>query len=112
MRNRRPANQTDEGKQLRSGQLPDRKGSFDHPEVSEPPIFQGGNITDLPMLGLKSVFMFGMFKKRSERECLEEQLKRLQEEAYRLSHSDRTASDRKTAEAHELLLRIEALQKQ
>jgi len=56
--------------------------------------------------------MFGMFKKRSERECLEEQLKRLQEEAYRLSHSDRTASDRKTAEAHELLLRIEALQKQ
>jgi hypothetical protein len=57
------------------------------------------------------ISMFGLFKKRPERERLEEQLKRLQEEAYRLSHSDRTASDRKTAEAHEVMLRIEALPK-
>ena len=55
--------------------------------------------------------MFGLFKRKTERERLEEELKRLQEEAYRLSHSDRKASDLKTAEAHVLLQRIEALPK-
>lgn len=53
--------------------------------------------------------MFGLFKKKSEKEKLQEQYKKLIEEAYKLSHSDRAASDRKTAEADELLKKIEAL---
>lgn len=55
--------------------------------------------------------MFGLFRKKTERELLEQQLKQLQEEAYRLSHTDRRASDLKTAEAHEVLLRLKALPK-
>ncbi len=60
---------------------------------------------------LKTHPMFGLFRKKTERELLEQQLKQLQEEAYRLSHTDRRASDLKTAEAHEVLLRLEALPK-
>lgn len=53
--------------------------------------------------------MFGLFKKKSEKEKLQEQYKKLIEEAYKLSHSDRAASDRKTAEADEILQKIDKL---
>jgi hypothetical protein len=53
--------------------------------------------------------MFGIFKKESELEKLTRQYKVLLEEAYKLSHQNRTASDQKTMEAEELLLKIEAL---
>jgi hypothetical protein len=73
---------------------------------------RGGNEhCSLARVQYQNVPMFGLFKRKTERERLEEELKRLQEEAYRLSHSDRRASDLKTAEAHALLQRIEALPK-
>lgn len=54
--------------------------------------------------------MFGLFKKKSEKEKLQEEYKNLVEEAYKLSHTDRTASDAKTAEAEEILKKIDALE--
>jgi hypothetical protein len=53
--------------------------------------------------------MFGLFKKKSEKEKLQVQYKKLVEEAYKLSHTNRAESDKKTAEADELLKKIEAL---
>lgn len=53
--------------------------------------------------------MFGLFKKKSEKEKLQDQYKKLIEEAYKLSHTDRAASDKKTAEADEILKQIESL---
>jgi hypothetical protein len=60
---------------------------------------------------VQNTIMFGLFKKKTEKQKLEERYAKLTEEAYKLSHTDRTASDRKTAEAHEVLLQIEALEK-
>lgn len=53
--------------------------------------------------------MFGLFKKKSEREKLESRYKKLLEESYKLSHSDRTASDRKAAEAEEVRQQLDKL---
>lgn len=53
--------------------------------------------------------MFGLFKKKSEREKLEAKYKKLLEESYQLSHTNRTASDAKAAEAEEVRLQIEKL---
>jgi hypothetical protein len=53
--------------------------------------------------------MFGLFKRKSPLEKLEDQHAKLLEEAFRLSKSDRSASDAKTAEAAELEKRIAAL---
>ncbi|MBK9257070.1 MAG: Lacal_2735 family protein [Saprospiraceae bacterium] len=53
--------------------------------------------------------MFGLFKKKSEREKLQEQYKNLTEEAFRLSKTDRKASDQKTAEANEILQKMDSL---
>jgi hypothetical protein len=53
--------------------------------------------------------MFGLFKKKSEKEKLQEKYNALIAEAYKLSHTDRTASDRKTAEAEEIIKQIEKL---
>lgn len=53
--------------------------------------------------------MFGLFKKKSEVEKLQEQYKKLMEESYKLSHSNRSASDQKAAEADAVLKKIEAL---
>lgn len=55
--------------------------------------------------------MFGLFKKKSESEKLEARYKKLLEEAYRLSHTDRTASDQKTLEANTVLEQLEAARK-
>jgi len=53
--------------------------------------------------------MFGLFKKKSALEKLEEKHAKLLEEAFALSKSDRSASDAKTAEAAEIDKQIEAL---
>jgi hypothetical protein len=51
--------------------------------------------------------MFGM---KSKKEKLEAKLKKLLEEAYQLSHTDRKKSDEKTAEAEELGKQIDAME--
>lgn len=53
--------------------------------------------------------MLGLFKKKSERERLQEQYKKMMDEAYKLSHTDRKASDHKYAEAEQIIKRIESL---
>ncbi len=53
--------------------------------------------------------MFGLFKKKSEVEKLEEKYAKLLEEAYALSKTDRSASDAKASEAAELDKKIAAL---
>lgn len=56
--------------------------------------------------------MFGLFKKKSELEKLEERHGKLLEESFALSKTDRTAADAKTAEAAEVEKRIDALRAQ
>lgn len=53
--------------------------------------------------------MFGLFKKKSEVEKLQEKYAKLMEEAYRLSTVDRKLSDEKTYEAEQIMKKIEAL---
>ena len=53
--------------------------------------------------------MFGLFKKKTEAEKLQDQYKKLLEESYKLSHRDRSASDKKAAEAEEILKKIESI---
>lgn len=53
--------------------------------------------------------MFGLFKKKSEVEKLSAQYKKLMEESYKLSHSNRKASDFKRAEAEAIMDKIEKL---
>lgn len=53
--------------------------------------------------------MFGLFKKKSEKEKLQEKYKSLLEEAFILSKTNRSASDAKTAEAAEILSKIEQI---
>jgi len=60
----------------------------------------------------KKTIMFGLFKKKSEKEKLEEKYQKLLDESYRLSKTDRAASDLKAAEADEILKKIELLDKQ
>ena len=51
----------------------------------------------------------GLFSKKSEKEKLQKHYAKLMEEAHRLSHSDRRASDAKAAEADEIARKIEAM---
>ncbi|MBT8292493.1 MAG: Lacal_2735 family protein [Eudoraea sp.] len=53
--------------------------------------------------------MFGLFKKKSEKEKLQEQYAKLLKEAHSLSSSNRRLSDQKTFEAEEIMKKIEAL---
>jgi hypothetical protein len=55
--------------------------------------------------------MFGIFKKKDPIIALQEKYKKLSQEAFELSHRDRTASDDKYTEAHALSLEIEKLLK-
>lgn len=55
--------------------------------------------------------MFSFFKKKSPIEILNKKYKKLQEEAYNLSTTNRMQSDLKYAEALEVLKEIEALEK-
>jgi len=55
--------------------------------------------------------MFGMFKKKSEVEKLEDQYKKKMKEGYDLQYIDRSASDQKYVEADQILKKIELLEK-
>ena len=51
----------------------------------------------------------GLFSSKSPKEKLQAKYKKLIDEAYKLSHTDRRASDLKTAEADAVLKEMEAL---
>jgi len=53
--------------------------------------------------------MFGLFKKKSEVEKLQEKYKKLMKEAFELSKSNRSASDAKYAEADAIQKQIDTL---
>ena len=53
--------------------------------------------------------MFGIFKKKSEVDKLQEQYKKVMEEGYKLQSINRTDSDTKYKEADDILKKIEAL---
>jgi hypothetical protein len=53
--------------------------------------------------------MFGLFKKKSEKERLNDDYKKLLEKAHSLSHSNRTAADRLMVEAEEIAKKMESL---
>ena len=55
--------------------------------------------------------MFGLFKKKTEIEKLEIKYKALLKEAYDLSKTSRSMSDKKTFEAEEVSKQIEILRK-
>lgn len=54
--------------------------------------------------------MFGIFKKKSEKEKLQEQYEKLLKEAHTLSTTNRKMSDQKTYEASEVLKKLELLE--
>lgn len=56
--------------------------------------------------------MFGIFKKKSKVEQLNDRYRKLQQEAFRLSTVNRAQSDKKHAEAEEVLKEVEALRQQ
>lgn len=53
--------------------------------------------------------MFGIFKKKSEKDKLYEHYKKLTKEAHSLSTTNRKLSDQKAYEAEEVMKKIEAL---
>lgn len=53
--------------------------------------------------------MLGLFKKKSEKEKLMDQYKKMLAEAHKLSHTDRRASDQKMLEADQLIKKIESM---
>ena len=53
--------------------------------------------------------MFGLFKKKTETEKLQQQYDKLLREAYLLSTTNRKMSDQKTFEANEIMKEMEAL---
>ncbi len=55
--------------------------------------------------------MFGIFKKKTEIEKLQETYSKMLSDAHKLSHSNRTASDKLLAEAEEIAKKIDQLKK-
>jgi hypothetical protein len=53
--------------------------------------------------------MFGLFKKKSELEKLQDQYKKLMAESHKLSTTNRMESDAKYAEAEEIAKKMESL---
>ncbi|NRR93164.1 Lacal_2735 family protein [Winogradskyella undariae] len=53
--------------------------------------------------------MFGIFKKKSEKEKLQSQYETLLKEAHTLSTTNRKMSDQKTFEADEIMKKLEKL---
>lgn len=53
--------------------------------------------------------MFGLFKKKSEKDKLYKQYQKLLKEAHTLSSSNRKQSDQKTFEAEEIMKKLEQL---
>ena len=62
------------------------------------------------MLPYENENMFGLFKKKSEKEKLEAQYDAIIKKSYELSHSNRAESDKVQAQAQEVLKQIEALE--
>lgn len=56
--------------------------------------------------------MFGLFKKKSEAEKLQEQYNALMKEWHTLSSTNRAESDKKYAQAQEIMSKLETLQQQ
>lgn len=54
--------------------------------------------------------MFGLFKKKSQLDKLQDSYKKLMEEGYKLQSINRSDSDQKYLEADKILKKIEALQ--
>tara|TARA_R110002073_G_scaffold306012_5_gene475216 strand:+ start:59086 stop:59256 length:171 start_codon:yes stop_codon:yes gene_type:complete len=55
--------------------------------------------------------MFGIFKKKTELEKLQEQYKKKMKEGYDLQSTNRAASDQKYGEAQSIIEKIELLEK-
>ncbi|HBL80171.1 MAG TPA: hypothetical protein DDZ79_09765 [Aequorivita sp.] len=53
--------------------------------------------------------MFGMFKKKSEKEKLQEEYQKFQSESFKLSTTNRKLSDQKAFEAEEVMKKLEKL---
>ena len=53
--------------------------------------------------------MFGLFKKKSDKEKLQERYRKLMEEAHNLSHSNRQKADAKVFEAEVVMKQLEEL---
>ncbi len=53
--------------------------------------------------------MFGMFKKKTEKEKLQEKYQKLQKECFDLSTTNRKLSDQKAFEAEEVMKELEKL---
>ncbi|WP_037319691.1 Lacal_2735 family protein [Salegentibacter sp. Hel_I_6] len=53
--------------------------------------------------------MFGMFKKKTEKEKLQEKYQKLQKECFDLSTTNRKLSDQKAYEAEEVMKQLEKL---
>jgi hypothetical protein len=53
--------------------------------------------------------MFGLFKKKTEKEKLQSQYEKLMKESFELSTQNRSKSDDKAAEADAIMKQIEAL---
>lgn len=53
--------------------------------------------------------MFGLFKKKTEKEKLQEAYVKILSDAHKISHTNRTASDKLMAEAEEIAKKIERL---
>jgi hypothetical protein len=58
---------------------------------------------------LRNKIMFGLFKKKSEMEKLQEQYQKLMKDYHTLSTTDRTASDKAYAAADEIGKKMDAL---
>ena len=56
--------------------------------------------------------MFGLFKKKSEREKLLADYKKLKEQAFILSKTNRSESDRLEKEAYDISLKIDLIDKE
>jgi len=61
------------------------------------------------LLLLKQKIMFGMFKKKTEKEKLQEKYQKLQKECFDLSTTNRKLSDQKAYEAEEVMKQLEKL---
>jgi len=53
--------------------------------------------------------MFGLFKKKSEKEKLQEQYQKLMKESHSLSTTNRKLSDEKVYEAEQIMKKLEQL---
>ena len=63
----------------------------------------------MPVWNQNFSIMFGLFKKKSEREKLVDKYNKLMKEAFELSKVNRTASDQKYAEADAIQKQMDSL---